>query len=61
MAETRIVLTQEERDYLLRILQSAIGETRVEVHRTHSPNFRTQVLAEEELQRKLISKLEVAT
>ena len=61
MAETRIVLTQEEREYLLRILQSAIGETRVEVHRTHQPNFRTQVLAEEELQRKLISKLEAAT
>ena len=58
MAESRIVLSQEEREYLLRLLETAMGETRVEAHRTHQPDFRTKVLAEEELLRGLISKLE---
>ncbi len=58
MAEIRITLTEEEKDYLLRFLQSAMGETRVEVHRTHTPAFRETVLAEEKLLRGLIAKLE---
>lgn len=55
---TQITLTREEKDYLGRILQNAMGETRVEVHRTHSPRFREQVLDEEKLVRGLLSKLE---
>lgn len=57
-AETPVTLTQEERTYLARVLQNAIGETRVEVHRTHSPQFRERVLNEEKLIRGLLSKLE---
>jgi len=52
------MLTREEREYLVRLLQSTIGETRVEAHRTHTPAFREQVLAEETLERNLLSKLE---
>jgi len=59
MAETQIKLSQEEKTYLVRILQNAIGETRVEAHRTHhSPQFRDQVLGEEKLLRGLVEKLE---
>ncbi len=61
MAEHHVLLTQAEKEYLLRILQTAFGETRVEAHRTHSPNYRQTVLAEEELLRSLISKLEKTT
>jgi hypothetical protein len=58
MADTNTMLTREEKDYLVRILQNALGETRVEVHRTHSPQFRERVLDEEKLVRGLLSKLE---
>jgi hypothetical protein len=58
MAETEITLTREERDYLVRLLRTTIGETRVEAHRTHTPAFRDRVLAEETLERGLLSKLE---
>jgi hypothetical protein len=58
MAESQITLTREEREYLVRLLQSTIGETRVEAHRTHTPAFRERVLAEETLERSLLSKLE---
>jgi hypothetical protein len=57
-AETPVALTQDERTYLVRVLQNAIGETRVEAHRTHTPQFREQVLNEEKLIRNLLSKLE---
>lgn len=61
MNEYTVVLTQEEKEYLQRVLQTAIGETRVEAHRTHySPDFRDRVLAEEVLLRGMISKLEAA-
>lgn len=58
MADANTMLTREEKDYLVRILQNALGETRVEVHRTHSPQFRERVLDEEKLVRGLLSKLE---
>jgi hypothetical protein len=51
-------LTTEERDSLLSLLQQALRETWVEVHRTHTPNFRDQVLHHEELLKGLIDKLQ---
>jgi hypothetical protein len=56
--ETQLTLTAEERAYLTGSLQNAMGETRVEVHRTHSPEFRDRVLHEENLVRGLLEKLE---
>ena len=45
MAEFHLVLNEQEKQYLERILKSALGETRVEAHRRHySPEFRQQVL-----------------
>jgi hypothetical protein len=52
-----MVLSEEERTVLLDLLQQALAETRVEVHRTHTPSFRDQVLHEEALIRRLVQKL----
>ncbi|HUE13187.1 MAG TPA: hypothetical protein VMR25_03380 [Planctomycetaceae bacterium] len=57
IANTQITLNREEKDYLVRVLQNAVGETRVEVHRTHTPQFRERVLEEEKLIRGLLTKL----
>jgi hypothetical protein len=53
-----LALTMEERDSLLHLLRQALGEARVEVHRTHTPAFREVVLGQEVLLRNLIEKLE---
>jgi hypothetical protein len=49
--------TAEERQYLVRVLEARLGDTRVEVHRTHSPDFREEVKQEEELVRALLAKI----
>jgi hypothetical protein len=58
MADVQITLTSDERQYLARVLEHALGESRVEAHRTHTPDFRERVLEEEKLLRGLLSKLE---
>jgi hypothetical protein len=58
MTDVQITLTSDERQYLLRVVEHALGESRVEVRRTHSPDFRERVLDEEQLQRGLLLKLE---
>ena len=58
MANVQITLSPEERQYLLRILETAIGESRVEAHRTHTPDFRERVHEEQNLLKNLLSKLE---
>ena len=58
MAEFRLELTAREREYLAGLLQAALSETRVEVHRTHTPDFRDQVLGEENLVRGLLAKVQ---
>jgi hypothetical protein len=50
-------LTGEERDELIRLLDTALGEVRTEVHRTHTPAYRDQVLEEEGTIRSLLGKL----
>lgn len=50
-------LEEPERAELLQMLQQALRETRVEAHRTHTPDFRDQVLGREKLLRTLIEKL----
>jgi hypothetical protein len=56
-----LILSTEERDSLLGLLRQALGETRVEVHRTHTPAFRERVIGQEVLIRTLIEKLERLT
>jgi len=52
-----LALDEEERTVLLALLEQALGETRVEVHRTHTPDFRMQVQHREELLAKMIDKI----
>ena len=58
MADFSLSLTSHEKDYLLGLLKTMLTETRVEVHRTHTPGFREKVIAEEDLVRGLLAKLE---
>jgi len=56
MVQLDVDFTAEEREYLVRLLEARLGETRVEVHRTHTPDYREQVKHEEELVRNLLAK-----
>jgi hypothetical protein len=53
-------LTSEERTCLLELLEHTLGETRVEAHRTHTPNYRDKVLHHEVVLKGLIEKLSKA-
>src|SRR4051812_12687615 len=55
--EGTFALTQEERATLLRLLQQALGDTRVEAHHTHTPGYREEVLREETVIRGLLEKI----
>ena len=58
MAATNLTFSPEEQNLMVRLLESALGETRVEVHRTHySPDFRDELKREEQLLRGLLAKL----
>jgi hypothetical protein len=52
-----LMLTTEERAELERLVEQNLGDTRVEVHRTHTPDYRQQVLQQEDLLRRLLAKL----
>ena len=58
MAEFNLMINEQERGELLRLLKSSLGETRVEVHRTHTPGFRENVKKEEEVIRRLLDKIQ---
>jgi hypothetical protein len=61
MPQFNWLLHEREKQYLEAKLKSALGETRVEAHRTHySPEYRQQVLGEEELVRQLLAKVQKA-
>jgi hypothetical protein len=57
MADVSVMFTEEERAELLRLVEHSLGETRVEVHRTHTPDFRADVQREEQVLRGLLTKL----
>lgn len=47
----------EEVAELLQLLEASLSETRVEVHRTHTPDFRDAVQHREVILRSLLEKL----
>ena len=51
-----IVLNEEEEQEILQMLRHALQDTRVEIHRTHTPGFRAQVQHRETLLQNLIEK-----
>jgi hypothetical protein len=51
-------LTPEEQAIMTRLLEAALGETRVEIHRTHySPSFRDELKRDEGTIRGLLDKV----
>jgi hypothetical protein len=59
MNEMHVSFTSEELALLHRLAETALGEVRVEVHRTHhTPAYREQVKAEEAMLRALLEKME---
>ena len=52
------MIAEEERAELIRLLETALGENRVEVHRTHTPEYRERVLGEQSLLRGLLDKFQ---
>lgn len=61
MAEFNLLINEQERAELLRVLRNSLGETRVEVHHTHTPGYRESVKHEEEVIRGLLEKLQGQT
>jgi hypothetical protein len=57
MSELRLTLTDEERQYLLDLLEVTLKETRIEEHRTRTPSYREHVVHHEELIVGLQNKL----
>jgi hypothetical protein len=57
MAEFNLSINERERIELLRILEQALGDTRVEVHHTHTPAYREDVKREESILRALLEKV----
>jgi len=52
-----LTLDHAEKTELLGLLDAALGDLRVEVHRTHTPDYREQLLRREKLLQSLIEKL----
>jgi hypothetical protein len=60
MAESSVVLTASEREYLVELLKSALKESKIEEHRTRTPSFREHILQRESLITGLLQKLDAA-
>ncbi len=54
------MFSEEERVEMVRLLEQILRETRVEVHRTHTPDYRDRVIGQESLLRGLLAKLQGA-
>jgi hypothetical protein len=57
MALATISLNDEERAFLVSLLELALKEARIEEHRTRNPTFREHVLHREELLSSVLEKL----
>jgi len=51
-----LALDEQEKSELLGLLEAALGDLRVEVHRTHTPDYREQLVRREALLQRLIKK-----
>jgi hypothetical protein len=52
-----LALTEEERQELVTLLEQALSDTRVAVHRTHTPGYREDVIHQEKVLRALLEKV----
>ena len=56
--DSPIMLTAEERDFLVELLKDVVKEARVEEHRTRSPSFREHISRREDALSAILQKLE---
>ncbi len=52
------MINEEERAELVRVLEQVLRDTRVEIHRTHTPEYRERVIGEGTLLRGLLEKFQ---
>jgi hypothetical protein len=57
MADVQLSLSDQERAYLVELLERQLKETRVEEHRTRNPSYREHVLRDESVMESLLTKL----
>jgi hypothetical protein len=57
MADAQLTVTNEEREYLVGLLETVLKDKRIEEHRTRAPTYREHVLHQEDLITALLSKL----
>lgn len=57
MAESSLNMTDEERRFLVELLEIALKDTRVEEHRTRTLTYRDHILHREHLITDLLQKL----
>ena len=57
MSELQMTLTNEERDYLVHLLERTLHDTRIEEHRTRTPTYREHILQDENIIAALLGKL----
>ena len=57
MTDCQLTLNDEERGYLVEILERALKEAQIEEHRTRTPSYREHVLHDEGLIAGLLAKL----
>jgi hypothetical protein len=57
MNEFQLPVSSAERDFLIRFLEDALKETRIEEHRTRTPSYREHIVEREEIIAGLLEKL----
>jgi hypothetical protein len=57
MNDIQVRISEEEREFLASLLETAMKETRVEEHRTRKISYREHILHKERLLAGLLSKL----
>ena len=57
MNEVHLTLTEEERDFLVGLLERALKEVRVEEHRTRTPSYREVVMQDDVKLTTILGKL----
>jgi hypothetical protein len=57
MGEVQLMLTDPERELLVRLLETTLRDVRIEEHRTRTISYREHILREEDVLVGLLSKL----
>lgn len=57
MTELQVTLSDQERQYLVNLLETTLKDVLVEEHRTRTPNYREDIVHREEIIHALLAKL----